>query len=130
MTQFFDLKLLKFLVVGGLATAVQFVFLVLFVEVVGLGKVISSAASYIAGAVCNYILNYYLTFKSDRSHWSTLPKFVVVVIFGICVNTGVFAFFVNAVPYIIAQCMAVGAALIANFLLHRYWIYRNNDMSN
>lgn len=119
-------QFLTFLFVGGSTTAIQFAFLIVLIEFVDTGEIAASATSYLVAAAYNYLLNYHLTFKSMRSHWQTLPKFVVVVIVGISVNTSVFAVSLNILPYILAQCLAVGAALITNFLLHKYWIYRND----
>lgn len=113
-----------FISVGGTATFIQFALLVLMVEVLAFNKVIASMTSYIMSAGCNYLLNYYFTFTSQQSHWRTLPKFMVVVLIGLIVNTFVFAGVLTIAPYVIAQIIAVAAALLSNLLLHKYWIYR------
>lgn len=117
-------QLVKFLLVGGTTTALQFILLVLMVELLMVPKVIASATSYAGAAVYNYCLNYTVTFASRQSHWETLPKFVVVVAIGLSVNTSVFALCLLLMPYVFAQCIAVGAALVTNFVLHKFWIYR------
>ena len=120
-------QVLLFLGVGGSATALQFIFLVLMVELLGTHKVMASAVAYALSAAYNYLLNYYLTFGSRQSHWRTLPKFFVVVCVGLSVNTLVFAAALTLLPYIVAQFLAVIVALIVNFALHKYWIYRREQ---
>ncbi|HEY7772482.1 MAG TPA: GtrA family protein [Marinagarivorans sp.] len=115
---------MAFLCVGGSATLVQLVLLAVFIEFVGLAKVLASATAYLLSAGYNYMLNYYVTFGSRESHWVTLPKFVLVVAVGVLINTSVFAACLPYLPYLIAQVIAIGAALVANYLLHKFWIYR------
>lgn len=120
-------QLVRFLIVGGSATAFQFVLLIALVEGAKVDKVLASFSSYIVSAAFNYLLNYYLTFASKVGHLQALPKFVVVVAIGSLVNTLVFAGALHVVPYLIAQCAAIFAALCSNFLLHKYWIYRGDQ---
>lgn len=120
-------KLVRFLMVGGTATALQFALLIGLVEWIQADKVLASFCSYIASAAVNYLLNYYLTFASKVGHWQALPKFVVVVAIGSLVNTLVFAGGLYVLPYLVAQCAAIFAALCSNFLLHKYWIYRGDE---
>lgn len=117
-------KLLRFVTVGGTATGVQYVLLIFLVEVVQCPKVAASASAYLLAALVNYLLNYYLTFRSKQQHWVTLPKFVLVVALGVTINTSVFSALVGHLPYLIAQVVATVATLISNFLLHKHWIYR------
>lgn len=129
MTQF-----LKFLLIGGTATLVQFSMLALLVELLMLNPILSSATSYLAGAVVNYWANYKYTFASRAKHKETLPKFCTTAAIGLGVNTLLFAGFlvlldtdwINTIiaPYILAQCLATGITVILNFALHKFWIYR------
>jgi putative flippase GtrA len=124
--RFLSSPLGKFLVVGGVATLTQFAVLFLFVELHLCSELAASSLGYGAGALVNYFLNYYFTFSSKQNHLATLPKFVAVVAFGLTVNTLVF-YLANAILpwYGLSQCVATGASLVANYLLHRFWIYRN-----
>lgn len=131
-------KLIKFVVIGGAATLLQFLFLGLFVEVFGLAPTVASASSYCCSAIFNYLANYYFTFASNSSHKQTLPKFVVTVALGMALSTTLFAIFhyllmnflladtilLNS-AYLIAQLFATLLTLIVNFLMHKFWIYRS-----
>lgn len=125
--RFISSSLGKFLLVGGIATLIQFAILILLVEWNLCSEVFASGFGYGVSAVVNYLLNYYLTFASKQDHWSTLPKFAGVVAFGLCVNTLVFYLANLVLPwYTLSQCVATGASLVCNYLLHRFWIYRND----
>lgn len=130
-------KFIKFALIGGAATLLQFFLLGLFVEAFGLAPVIASAVSYALSAIFNYLANYYLTFASTSSHKQTLPKFILVVALGLALSTSLFAMFLYVLEnhllrstnlletaYLIAQLFATLITLAANFLMHKFWIYR------
>lgn len=126
LKHFIDKKFLNFVIVGGLATAIQFGLLAFFIEVFKFSEVFSSALSYALSAVCNYLLNYYFTFASNSRHSETFAKFVLVVAIGLCINTIVFALCFFIFPYyLFAQLVATSTTLVVNFLLHKFWIYRS-----
>lgn len=115
----------KFALIGGLATLLQYLLLVVFVEWLGAPEVLSSALAYAGSAVFNYLANYHLTFKSQADHRSTFPKFVILVIAALIINTLVF-FLAHSLGahYLIAQIVATLVTLVINFLVHKLWIYR------
>lgn len=130
-------RFIKFALIGGAATLLQFFLLWIFVEFLGLITVVASAASYCGSAIFNYLANYYFTFGSDSSHKETLPRFVLTVALGMTFSTVLFSIFqhtlINFAPantilynraYLIAQLFATLLTLIVNFLMHKFWIYR------
>ena len=130
-------KFIKFVLIGGAATLLQFFLLGLFVEIFDLAPVIASAVSYAVSAIFNYLANYYLTFASTTSHKQTLPKYIVTAILGLALSTSLFAMFLYILEshlllgtkllettYLIAQLFATLITLAVNFLMHKFWIYR------
>lgn len=118
--------LIRFILVGGSATLLQFALLFVFVELFHLHAVLSSALSFALSAVFNYLMNYYFTFNSSKSHTETAGKFVVVASLGLLINSGTFALLLPLAPhYLIAQLGATIITLGINFLLHKIWIYRS-----
>ena len=117
-------QLSRFTLVGGAATAIQYALLVLFVDYFAINSIASSALSYAIAACANYLLNYYLTFSGAGNHSSAFIKFVLSCLVGLAINTAVFAvaqwLFKH---YMIAQLVATAVTYIANFCMHRYWIY-------
>lgn len=130
-------KLIKFAIIGGAATLLQFLLLGLFVESGWMPPTAASAASYTCSAILNYLANYHLTFASTHKHSQTLPKFVVTVAIGLALNTTLFSVFLYLLKnylfsapnllqaaYLIAQVFATLLTLIVNFIMHKFWIYR------
>lgn len=119
-------EVLRFLLVGGSATLLQMVILALLVEAFAVQAVIGSSVGYGVSAIYNYTINYYLTFASSKPHLETFPKFVLVAGVGALCNAASMAIFLRlGLYYILAQVGATTVTLILNFLLHKYWIYRN-----
>ncbi|QHQ38562.1 GtrA family protein [Microbulbifer hydrolyticus] len=117
----------RFAAVGGIATAIQYVFLVLLVEVAGTFEIFASALSFTLSALVNYLLNYYLTFGGSVAHRQSLPRFTVVAVVGLAINTLCFSLALTLLPYLLAQVIATLVTLVSNFLLHQFWIYREPE---
>lgn len=118
--------LVRFVMVGGSATLLQFVLLFIFVEYGHLNKVLASAFSFALSAIYNYLMNYYFTFASEKSHVETASKFVLVAALGLAINSSTFALLIYlGLHYLIAQVGATAVTLVVNFLLHKIWIYRS-----
>lgn len=125
-----------FLGIGGISTLIQILLLILFVESRLLPEVIASGAGYLIAAIFSYWANYRFTFNSQQSHWKAAPKFALTVALGVSVNTLLFAGFFYIFshlwhppllePYIVAQGLAVGFTVIVNFVMHKFWIYREH----
>lgn len=118
--------LIRFILVGGSATLLQFILLFLLVEFVHLHAVLASALSFAMSAVFNYLMNYHFTFSSSKPHAETAGKFIVVAGLGLLINSGSFAALLPLTNhYLIAQIGATLITLCINFLLHKIWIYRS-----
>jgi putative flippase GtrA len=118
--------LIRFVLVGGGATLLQFVLLFIFVELGYFNKILASALSFAISAVFNYLMNYHFTFASEKSHSETAPKFILVAALGLLINSTSFALLLVVMPhYLFAQIGATLITLLINFLLHKMWIYRS-----
>jgi putative flippase GtrA len=116
---------IKFVGIGGLATALQYALMILLIEWFQIQEVLASASAYAISAVFNYLANYYFTFGSNKNHLQTFSKFVVVAGFGLGLNTLLFYLLFNAgLHYLIAQVFATLVTLCVNFAAHKLWIYR------
>jgi putative flippase GtrA len=111
--------------VGALATAVQYLILVVLVQLVGLQPAMASSVGFVFGAAVNYALNRRITFRSREPHVVAVPKFAVVASAGLLLNGAVLsALLAEGIFYLIAQVVATGVVLCWNFTLNRLWIYR------
>ena len=78
--------LLRFGLVGALATGVQYLILVLLVRWAGAWPPAASVVGFLASAVGNYLLNYYFTFRSRRRHGPAAMKFLILAGVGLVLN--------------------------------------------
>ncbi len=78
MKEFFDLKFLKFLLVGVANTLVGTAVMLACYNLLGLGYWVSTAANYVCGSVLSYFLNKHVTFQSKEPN--SLPRFIVNIL--------------------------------------------------
>lgn len=130
-------RFILFLGVGGCSTLLHFILLAFFIELFFINEVVASFLGYLTSSLFNYWGNYRFTFNSQKSHRETIPKFALVVLFGLAINTAAFISFLYIfknililnilTPYLIAQFIATGITVVTNFVLHKIWIYRTNQ---
>lgn len=119
-------RFMRFLLVGGTSTLIQFLLLVALIELLQMPKVFASALSYALSAIYNYLLNYHFTFASDQQHRDTAPKYILAVGLGLSINTASFYVLLALLPhYLFAQIGATLIALAVNFLVQKHWIFRS-----
>lgn len=121
------MKFIKFLGVGGVATAIQYLLLMLMVEMYSQNAVQASVIAYLVSSIFNYLLNYYFTFSSAADHFVALSRFSVVVIIGLGVNGAIMYLLVERyeIYYLFSQIGATIIVLFWNFLAHQYWTYNH-----
>ena len=120
-------RLIKFLMVGGLATICQYAVLIGLVEAVGTDPVIASAIGAFFGAILNYFLNKTTTFKSTAKHKTTGPRFVLVATTAMTLNAVLMALFTKAfsLPYIPAQIITTGLIVLFTYNANRIWTFKH-----
>ena len=79
----------RFVFVGGICTAIQYLLLVIFVEGPGLAVTLASTLGYLMSSAANYFLNYRFTFNSSSLHRVALPRFSLIVSAGLLLNAAV-----------------------------------------
>jgi len=116
---------LRFVCVGGSATALQYLLLVVLVVETGWTPVIASSLAYAISTVFNYALSRSFTFRSHRAHASALPRFVLVSVIGIGINALVVWLSFNqlGLHYLLAQALATVMTLGWNYTAARNWAF-------
>lgn len=120
------IQFVKFLSVGIVATAAHYACMVFCVEFLEIAPPAASSAGFIVGAGVSYLLNYKVTFNSNRSHLDSIARFTVGSLFAFIVNfsiliVGVSLFKFN---YIIIQAFATAIVFFLNFAVGKFWIYK------
>lgn len=116
-------QFLRFAIVGGLATALQYFVLVSLVILFDMNPIYASSLGFIVSAGFNYSLNHRYTFQSQLPHRLALPKFIVVAISGLFVNSGMMWMGLFHLHYLLAQMIASVCTLLWNYLLNRLWTF-------
>ena len=125
------LQFTKYASVGAIGTAGQYVTLIGMVSIFGTHAVLASTLGYIFGAFINYYLNFHYTFKSNKRHNDALPKFLIIAIIGLGINSGLMSLFIAhfKIHYFIAQILATGFVLLWTFGANRMWKYKEKHIS-
>ena len=115
------------MMVGAASTLTTYLILIFLVEIWRMNVIGASVLGYIAGIAVNYKFNYGFTFRSERQHRNLIPKFFVVALAGLLLNTGLMFVGVNwfGIHYVLAQLVAVAVVLIWSFSINRLWVFRN-----
>ncbi|QJQ06386.1 GtrA family protein [Undibacterium piscinae] len=121
-------QFLRFAAVGLSGTAVQYGCVAIAIEVAGKGAIVTaSAVGYILGSIVNYVLNYFLTFSSGKSHVETASKYFAVLAVGWCLNLGMMSLFVQAWAWNpwYSQLISTGIGLCWNFTGSKLWAFKD-----
>lgn len=78
--ELFDVKLLKFLIVGVINTIVGAGTMFILYNLIHVNYWISSISNYVIGGICSYLLNKFFTFKNHEKSLSQFLQFVVLLI--------------------------------------------------
>jgi putative flippase GtrA len=119
-------QFLQFAAVGACGTLVQYAMLEAGTEWLSMRAEWASAVGYILGSVVNYLLNYFFTFESGKSHAEAASKYFTLLGIGFCINTALMALLVQHFGWNkwIAQFLTTGIGLIWNFTGSRFWAFR------
>jgi putative flippase GtrA len=120
-------RLLRFAIVGGIATVIQFSILVGLVELAHADKLIANAVGFVVAATANYLMNRAFTFAGTTSHAGYgMLKFAATSLIGLGINTIIFQALISfGLWYVIAWALATGLTLIWNYSAARLIVFRD-----
>ena len=120
-------EFVKFGIIGGIGTLVNIAILYLLTEKAGVYYLISAIFSFIVAVSGNFILNKIWTFKESvkLEIGKKYLQFGLVGISALLVNLFFLYVFTEifGIYYIISQILAIGIALIINFLGNKIWTF-------
>ena len=119
-------QFLRFATVGGIATLIQYLILIALVQGVNMHAVWASSIGFVVSAICNYLLNYRFTFRSNARHRQAMVKFFLVAGVGLVLNGLIMLVATEYlhVYYLLAQILATGLVLLWNFTGNRLWTFK------
>ena len=118
-------KFVRFSIVGGVATIIQYAALIGMVERWHRNAVVASSLGYVLSAIANYLLNYYFTFRSDNRHRVAITRFAVVAAAGLVLNALLMELLAEKlrVPYLLSQILATVGTLLWNYWANSRWSF-------
>lgn len=118
-----------FAVVGSAGTFVHYSILIGLVQLLTVTPALASTIGFIFGALTNYLLNYRYTFRSGKSHGTTIGKFYAVAMSGMLLNALILSFFVNilSLHYIPAQVLTTFLIFLWTFSGNRWWTFSGDN---
>jgi putative flippase GtrA len=120
----------RFVLVGGVATVVQYALLIALVRFVGADPVWASTAGFLVSAVVNYLGNYHYTFRSRRDHGGALLRFAILAGVGLLLNAALMRALVLAGwHYLLAQIVVTALVLLWNFIGNSVWTFGGDSVS-
>jgi putative flippase GtrA len=118
-------RLVRFGLVGGVATGIQYVILVVLVQAAGMWSPAASAIGFVISACGNYLLNYHFTFRSREDHRPAVAKFMVLAGVGLAINYGLMQWLTGmGWNYMVAQVCATLVVFLWNFTGNSLWTFR------
>jgi putative flippase GtrA len=118
-------ELLRFLLVGGFCTLLQYLILIFGVEALGADAVLASGTGFLASAAVNYLLNRRFTWASQVSHGIAVQRFIAVLAIGFALNVLGMRLLHGYLGwhYVLSQVFTTVVTLLWNFTGHRQWTF-------
>lgn len=121
-------EFLKFAIVGLVGTFINIAVLYVLTEYFGVYYIFSAVVSFVISMTHNFLLNKIWTFKEPlKSEFrKKYVQFSLVSIMALMINLFFLYIFTEiiGVYYILSQLIAIGIALIINFLGNRKWTFK------
>lgn len=117
---------IRFLLVGGAATILQYVIMAALIYSIGLNAVVASTTGYIVSSAFNYLASAYFTFQNEGSHWQGVPRFLIMLGTACVINVVVLYVLTSiGLPVVLSQIIATGVVFIWNYMISAIWAFRS-----
>ncbi len=121
--RFLRFQFLRFVVVGGSATVIDFSLLIFLTEVISLHYLLSATISFICANIFNFYFSKKWTFQNTSSRYiRQYMVFVLVGGTGLVINNYILYFSVENlyIHYILGKVIATALVMIWNFFMNKY----------
>ncbi len=119
------LAFVRYTSIGGFATAVHYLVLIMLVEWLDLAPSLAATSGAACGALIAYVGNHRFTFGSRSRHHIALPRFLFVAALGAVLNGVIVWLGTEALSwhYLIAQVVATFVVLLMSYHFNRTWSF-------
>ena len=123
------MQILKFVIVGGIATIIDFGVLVLLKEVFGMKPVIANVISFTVSVIYNYIASVKWVFDVNKNQdkKTQFVVFVILSVIGLGINTLIIWLCddVLGIYYLIGKVLATGIVMVFNFVTRKMFLEKS-----
>ena len=132
LENFFDVTMIKFILVGIVNTAVGMGTMFICYNFFHLSYWVSSASNYVVGSIVSYFLNKYFTFQNKSKSMKTVVKFIInitvcyLVAYGVAKPLAIWAFssFDKGIQDNIAMLAGSVFFVGLNYIGQRFWAFK------
>lgn len=118
----------RFLLVGGSATALHYMIMAALLGSGWLAAEQASATGYCLSTLYNYWANAHFTFSGNHDHRRSLPRFLVTAAAGLGINQLILrGGLALSLPVALAQVLATGCVLLWNYFVNAIWSFRTRS---
>ena len=119
-------KILKFAIVGGIATLIDFIFLYIFKEFLNMDVIIANTLSFIISVTYNYIASIVWVFDINKEKNKKIQfiLFILFSIFGLVLNNIILYILTDIfnMYYLISKVVATLFVMIFNFITRKRFL--------
>lgn len=120
------MQIVKFIIVGGIATIIDFVLLYILKEFVGINEIVSNTISFTISLIYNYIASIKWVFDVDnnKNQNKQFVTFVVFSIIGLFINNLILWICIDkfSINYLLGKVIATGIVMIFNFVTRKIFL--------
>lgn len=130
MSQIGSRSFVRFLLVGGSATALHYAIMASLIGLFDCAPGVASATGYCLSTLYNYWANARFTFGGGHDHARSLPRFLITAAAGLGINQLVLLGLIHfSVPVFLAQLLATGTVLLWNYFINAVWAFGSRSSS-
>lgn len=118
------IQIFKFVIVGGIATVIDFLLLFVFKDVIHLQVIVSNTLSFCISLIYNYIASVNWVFDVNREKDSK-KNFIIFLIFsiiGLIINDLIMYLLINTLDTFISKIIATLIVMVFNFVTRKKFL--------
>lgn len=119
-------QIFKFIVVGGIATIIDFILLILLKELLSLNTIIANTISFSVSTIYNYIASVKWVFDVNKKKNSSVNfiLFIIFSILGLIINNIILSICIEMLNahYIVSKILATMFVMIFNFVTRKKFL--------
>ena len=118
------IQIFKFLLVGGMATIIDFVLLYFFKDIIKLDLIIANSLSFIISVTYNYYASIIFVFNVDKNNTKVFIIFVLFSAIGLGINNFILWIISNVFKlyYLLSKVIATVFVMVFNFVTRKRFL--------